>query len=150
MDIRKIRKLIELVKNTDIDELAIEEGESSVHIKNRHSNDNKQLTAQTSNTSLHTTTTIEPQQELSASNTDQGEPINSPMVGTVYLAATPGDKPFVEVGQRIEVGQVLCLIEAMKTFNRIEAERSGVISARLIQNEEAVEYDQTLFVITDQ
>jgi acetyl-CoA carboxylase biotin carboxyl carrier protein len=70
------------------------------------------------------------------------------MVGTAYLAASPGAKPFVEVGQRVKAGDVVCVIEAMKMFNQIEADRSGVISARLIENAQPVEYDQTLFIIT--
>ena len=75
--------------------------------------------------------------------------VTSPMVGTVYLAATPGAKPFVNVGDRVQAGDHLCLIEAMKMFNQIEAEVSGTISARLIDNQQPVEFNQPLFIITE-
>ena len=76
-----------------------------------------------------------------------GHTVKSPMVGTIYLAATPGAKPFLSVGQRVEVGDTLCLIAAMKMFNKIEADVAGVLSARLIENESPIEYDQPLFII---
>ena len=69
------------------------------------------------------------------------------MVGTVYLAPTPGAKPFISVGQRIEVGDTICLIEAMKMFNKIESDVAGVVSARLIENGSPLEYDQPMFII---
>jgi acetyl-CoA carboxylase biotin carboxyl carrier protein len=75
--------------------------------------------------------------------------VKSPMVGTVYLAAAPGQKPFVEVGKVVNVGDTLCVIEAMKMFNQIEADKAGVVSARLIDNGSPVEYDQPLFIIED-
>ena len=69
------------------------------------------------------------------------------MVGTVYLSSVPGESPFVEVGDRVKVGDTLCLVEAMKMFNQIESDKDGVISARLIENEQPVEFDQPLFII---
>ena len=81
--------------------------------------------------------------------THSGHSVKSPMVGTIYLATKPGDAPFVSIGQHVKVGDILCLIEAMKMFNKIEADKAGVISARLIDNEQPVEYDQPLFIIED-
>ncbi len=69
------------------------------------------------------------------------------MVGSVYLAPAPGEKPFVEVGQRVEVGTILCVVEAMKMFNQIESDKAGIVSARLVENGNSVEYDQALFVV---
>ncbi len=69
------------------------------------------------------------------------------MVGTAYLSPTPGTKPFVELGQHVEAGTILCLIEAMKMYNQIESDKAGVVSARLIENGQPVEYDQPLFII---
>ena len=76
-----------------------------------------------------------------------GHTVRSPMVGTVYLASAPGNPPFVKVGDTIKVGDTLCMIEAMKMFNKIEADQAGVISARLVENDQPIEYDQPLFII---
>ena len=73
--------------------------------------------------------------------------LRSPMVGSIYLAPTPGAKPFIEIGQHVEAGDTLCLIEAMKMFNQIEADRSGKVTARLVENASPVEFDQPLFII---
>lgn len=150
MDIRKIRKLIELINETGVGEIEVKSGEESVRISRQAS----QSTAPVVTTpplpapvaSSQTTTVAQEKKQTPACHTD-GHAIKSPMVGTVYLSATPGQKPFVEVGQQVSVGDTLCLIEAMKMFNKIEADKSGVISARLIENEQPVEYDQTLFII---
>ena len=75
--------------------------------------------------------------------------MKSPMVGTAYLSSTPGEPPFVKIGQRVNVGDTLCLIEAMKMFNKIEADKAGVLSARLIENAQPVEFDQPMFIIDD-
>src|SRR3990167_6601706 len=79
----------------------------------------------------------------------EGHKVKSPMVGTVYLSGTPGKPPFVSVGQKVKIGDTLCLIEAMKMFNKIEADKTGTISARLVENEQPVEYDQPLFIIEE-
>ena len=144
MDTRKIRKLIELVKETGIGELEVTSADESVRI-------NCQITV------------AAPQQVISAAVAPASAPaaasepdvpqhidghhIKSPMVGTAYLSVTPGAKPFISVGQHVEVGDTLCLIEAMKMFNKIEADVAGVISARLVDNQTPVEYDQPLFII---
>jgi acetyl-CoA carboxylase biotin carboxyl carrier protein len=92
-----------------------------------------------------------PTSKLSSAKTGSeqidGHAVKAPMVGTVYLSATPGAKPFVDIGQHVTVGDTICLIEAMKMFNKIEADKSGVISARLVENQQPVEFDQSLFII---
>lgn len=150
MDIRKIRKLIELINETGVGEIEVKSGEESVRIS-RQSNQSAVPVVTTSlpapvASPQPTTAVAEEKKQTPPSHAD-GHAITSPMVGTVYLSATPGEKPFVEVGQQVAAGDTLCLIEAMKMFNKIEADKSGVISARLIENEQPVEYDQTLFII---
>ena len=152
MDTRKIRKLIELVKETGIGELEVKSGDDCVRI-------NCQLTTTPTYATMaapiiqHTTqapaatTTAEPATPAKKPVYPDGHVMKSPMVGTVYLAASPGNPPLVTVGQTIKAGDTLCLIEAMKMFNKIEADKSGTISARLIENEQPVEYDQPLFII---
>lgn len=150
MDTRKIKKLIELVKETGIGELEIKSGEESVRISTGSS--------QTIVPAATTSVAVAPAPAAQAPATpppaaapadaqDMTNAIASPMVGTVYLSAKPGDAPFVAVGQHVNVGDTLCLIEAMKMFNKIEADKAGVISARLVDNEQPVEYDQPLFII---
>ena len=149
MDIRKIRKLIELINETGVGEIEVKSGEESVRISRFLTKTTPQLhlssvTEQTS--PIQTSSMIkEPTQITKKAKT--GHELRSPMVGTIYLAPTPGAKPFVEVGQRISMGDTLCLIEAMKMFNKIEADKSGVVSARLVENKQPVEFDQLLFII---
>ena len=144
MDTRKIRTLIELVKETGIGELEVKSGDDSVRI-------NCQMVA-----SPTVTTIAAPVTAPTATHTEtaakkpipmDGHQIKSPMVGTVYLSTAPGNPPLVSVGQTVKVGDTLCLIEAMKMFNKIEADKAGTIRARLIENEQPVEYDQPLFII---
>lgn len=149
MDIRKIRKLIELINETGMGEIEVKSGEESVHISRFSTQITPQphlssVTTQTS--SIQTPVTISESPQV-RKKTIKGHELRSPMVGTVYLAPTPGAKPFIEIGQRVSMGDTLCLIEAMKMFNKIEADKSGVISARLVENEQPVEFDQLLFII---
>ena len=153
MDTRKIKKLIELVKATGIGELEVKSGDESVRI-NCQALPSQPATG-ASPTVMHIAAeapaptpppAASPSSEAAAPAAD-GHTLQSPMVGTVYLAATPGDPPFVKVGDRVSEGTTLCLIEAMKMFNKIEADISGKISARLIENEQPVEFDQPLFII---
>lgn len=151
MDIRKIRKLIELINETGVGEIEVKSGDDSVRISRAgtaqpimtHTVAAPTLAAMPSptHTEQHAAAT---EHKKSMPN---GHEVKSPMVGTVYLSATPGSKPFVEIGQRVQVGDTLCLIEAMKMFNKIEADKAGVISARLTENEQPVEYEQPLFII---
>lgn len=160
MDTRKIRKLIELVKETGIGELEVKSGEESVRISQpsqqpapvptSHVPAATQVVEQPSATAAAPANpVVEPpksptEEQIAKSN---GHTVRSPMVGTVYLSSTPGADPFVSVGSHVNVGDTLCLIEAMKMFNKIEADKAGVISARLVENEHPVEYDQPLFII---
>lgn len=149
MDIRKIRKLIELISKTGVGEIEVKSGEESIHISRFSTQTASQLhpsfvTAQTS--PIQTPTMISEPPQI-GKEAIKGHELRSPMVGTVYLAPTPGAKPFIEVGQRVSMGDTLCLIEAMKMFNKIEADKSGVISARLVENKQPVEFDQLLFII---
>lgn len=153
MDIRKIKKLIELINETGVVEIEVKSAEESVHIR--------RFPQQQSSVALPAPTLINalPEsfakldsvvvktKETSAAGALKSHYLKSPMVGTVYLSPTPGAKPFVEVGQQIFVGDTVCLIEAMKMFNKIESDKNGIISARLIENEQPVEFDQPLFII---
>lgn len=150
MDIN-IKELVELITtNSDIGEIEVTDGDKSCRIS-RYSSTAPTHYAPAPMHSIAPSLsaaamTIEPT-EKAAPIEIKGYSVKSPMVGTAYLASTPGAKPFVELGQRVEAGHVLCLIEAMKMFNQIEADKSGVISARLIENGQPVEYDQPLFII---
>ena len=140
MDIRKIKKLIEMIEESGIAELEIKEGEESIRIS-RYS-----ATALTYNAApLPTSTT--PLISAPAEEVMTGHAVKSPMVGTFYRSAAPGSKAFVEVGQSVLAGDTLCIIEAMKILNQIEADKSGVVSKILVENAEPVEYGQPLFII---
>lgn len=149
MDIRKIRKLIELINETDVGEIAVKSGEESVRISRfpTQTPSPTTLSSFTAQTSHIQTPVLVSEPSQVRKEAIKGHELRSPMVGTVYLAPTPGAKPFIEVGQRVSMGDTLCLIEAMKIFNKIEADKSGVISARLVENEQPVEFDQLLFII---
>ena len=143
MDIRKIRKLIELMEETGISEIEIKEGEESLRLT-RHQPDSPidvQLAKPASISHAPVTTTAPPQ------SPPLGHSVRSPMVGTLYSASSPDVAPFVVVGQSVNVGDTLCVIEAMKMFNEIEADRAGIITAILVANGSPVEYDQPLFII---
>lgn len=149
MDIRKIRKLIELLEETGIAEIEIKEGEESLRLS-RYSQavetvPIKPITVTPSPTPIETTSSGSDSKTLDATTT--GHKVRSPMVGTMYVSPSPDAAPFVTVGQRVNVGDTLCIIEAMKMFNEIDADRGGVIKKILIANGEPVEYDQPLFII---
>jgi acetyl-CoA carboxylase biotin carboxyl carrier protein len=158
VDIRKIKKLIELINETGVGEIEVKSGEESVRISRMPSQTGMmpmvQMTAAAAPSSASSTTHTEQPAATSklsstktASEQIEGHAVKAPMVGTVYLSATPGAKPFVDIGQHVTVGDTICLIEAMKMFNKIEADKSGVISARLVENEQPVEFDQPLYII---
>lgn len=152
MDTRKIRKLIELVKETGIGELEVTSGEESVRISCQTNvvtaaPQHIPVAAPLSAPAIAAPAAAESVAAAKKPEPQDGHHVKSPMVGTAYLAPTPGAKPFVSVGQHVEVGDTLCLIEAMKMFNKIEADVAGVVSARLIDNGTPVEYDQPLFII---
>lgn len=152
MDLRKIKKLIDLVQQTGIGELEIHEKDESVRITASKPIAVSHAVAPVSTTiaaatySPEPTPSAAPEAAKPAATTHQ-HAIKSPMVGTVYLSPTPGAKPFVEIGQSVKVGDVVCLIEAMKMFNQIEADKAGIICARLVDNGTPVEFNQPLFSI---
>ncbi|MGQ3887991.1 acetyl-CoA carboxylase biotin carboxyl carrier protein [Legionella sp. CNM-1927-20] len=157
MDIRKIKKLIELLEETGISEIEIKEGEESVRLS-RYSYPPAEvappryITAPQPNSQ----TNIPPQTESTTSsiaevkttqNSRLGHQIRSPMVGTMYTSPSPDAPPFVTVGQMVKAGDTLCIVEAMKMFNEIEADRAGKIVEICANNGDPVEYDQVLFII---
>ena len=158
MDIRTIRKVIDIVRETGVSELEIQEDEaqdkkfrirvtnyvSSPHSVASHSPIER---AEINNIPQSETTLQVSTQSMQNSEELAGYQVKSPMVGTVYLSSAPTTKPFVTVGQQVKKGDVLCLIEAMKMYNRVESEISGTIKARSIENEQPVEYGQILFTI---
>lgn len=154
MDTRRIKKLIELVKETGVGELEVKSGEETVRISCYPSGQVAQTVVAPA-APVAAAVAPSPAAAVEQASADAPETVavddgitqKSPMVGTLYLASTPGAKPFVAVGDRVEVGDTLCLIEAMKMFNKIEAEHAGIVSARLAENGQPVEYDQPLFVI---
>ncbi len=167
MDIRKIKKLIELLDESGVAEIEIHEGEESVRIS-RHSPAaapivaaNVPLTPVSAVPAVPTLQAAPAEQMLPATQASElaptsesesealppGHVVISPMVGTFYRAPSPGSKSFVEVGSRVEVGDVLCIIEAMKILNQIEADTAGQIKAILVENGQPVEYGQPIYVI---
>jgi len=149
MDIRKIKKLIELIEESDIAELEISEGEESVRIS-RYST----LTPPAAPAMIATPAAAQPPNPIEAhgqvENTEdeiKGHILKSPMVGTFYHSPSPDAKPFVDVGQAVNAGDTLCIIEAMKILNQIEADKSGIVTKILVDNAQPVEYGQPLFVI---
>ena len=149
MDIRKIKKLIELLNETGISEIEIKEGEESLRLT-RHLNPGASQSTQPVVTPVHHHVAPAATVELSKSSpssTPTGHPVRSPMVGTFYTASSPDNPPFVAIGQSVSVGDTLCIIEAMKMFNEIEADRAGVVQAIQFKNGDPVEYDDVLFII---
>ena len=146
MDIRKVKKLIELLEESNISELEIHEGEESVRIS-RHGSGAVYAAPAPVMTAPAPVITAAPVEASTAEPEISGHKVTSPMVGSFYRAASPGAPAFVEVGQSVNVGDTLCIIEAMKLLNQIEADKAGVIKAILVDNAEPVEYGQALFVI---
>ncbi len=160
MDIRKIKKLIELLEESGISEIEIQEGEESVRISRHPQGAALMMPPQPAWSGLgygpaplagppmaspsEPTATKTPEV---AESQPSGHILPSPMVGTFYRSASPGAKSFVEVGQHVKAGDTVCIIEAMKMFNQIEADQSGVIKSILVENGQPVEYDQPLLII---
>ena len=151
MDIRKIKKLIELVEESGISELEITEGEESVRIhRGGQFAAPMQYAAQPQYIAAPQNAAPAPAPVAAAEAAKPevtGHILRSPMVGTFYRSSSPGAKAFVEVGQKVNVGDTLCIIEAMKMMNQIEADKSGVIKQILVENQDPVEFDQPMFVI---
>lgn len=146
MDIRKVKKLIELIEESDIAEIEIHEGEESVRI-NRYSSTQPVAVTQAPAPAPIATISTAPQASANKVKELSGHVITSPMVGTYYDAPSPGSPAFVKLGQNVQKGDTLCIIEAMKILNQIEADKSGVVASILADNGHAVEFDQPLFII---
>jgi acetyl-CoA carboxylase biotin carboxyl carrier protein len=156
MDIRKVKKLIELLDESGIAEIEITEGEEAVRISRYPSG---AMITQASApyapapaspqapAAASAPTAAQPSESALPAAEEDGFPVTAPMVGTFYASSSPGAAPYVQVGDRVSEGDTLCIIEAMKMMNQIEADVSGVIKSIRVQNGEPVEYGQTLFVI---
>lgn len=148
MDLRKIKTLIDLVQQSGIAELEITEGEERVRISRSGIPAAAPAVAPAAMPAVAAAPIAAPVAESAAEPAvPEGEVLKSPMVGTFYRAASPGAKPFVDVGQSVKAGETVCIIEAMKLLNEIEADRDGVIKTILVENGQPVEYGQPLFVI---
>lgn len=148
MDLRKLKTLIELVESSGIAELEISEGEERVRItRTAASVQQSYAPAPIPQPVIAVATAPQPAAEPAKPVVAEGHVVKSPMVGTFYRSASPGSKAFVDVGQSVNSGETLCIIEAMKLLNEIEADQSGVIKAILVENGQPVEFGQPLFVI---
>lgn len=149
MDIRKIKKLIELLEESGISELEITEGEESVRISRNGPVQQFAPMQHYAPAPQHAAPVAAPAAAaaVEAPKAISGHVVKSPMVGSFYRAASPTAKAFVEVGQSVKVGDTLCIVEAMKMMNQIQSDKAGVVKEILVENGEAVEFDQPLFVI---
>ncbi|MDH5433366.1 MAG: acetyl-CoA carboxylase biotin carboxyl carrier protein [Gammaproteobacteria bacterium] len=147
MDIRKVKKLIELLEESGVAEIEIKEGEESVRIS--------RATGAVAAAPIQYTAAPAPVAAPSApavaaspaAEAVSGHQVKSPMVGTFYRSPSPGSKSFVEVGDKVNVGDTLCIIEAMKMMNQIECDKAGTVKAILIEDGEPVEFDEPLFIV---
>ena len=150
MDIRKIKKLIELLEESGIAEIEIKEGEESVRISRQSSTPIATYAPppQAVHPSpVHAAPAAAPAAAAEEPAAQSGHKVRSPMVGTFYSAASPTSSPFVTEGQQVKEGDTLCIIEAMKMMNQIEADKSGKVRSILVENGSPVEFDQVLFII---
>lgn len=158
MDIRKIKKLIEMLGDSDIAEIEIREGEESVRISRYSSVAPAPQAVPMMPAAMPMAAGVppmwapQPQAAAEAPAAGEGDRltghiVRSPMVGTFYRSPTPGAKAFVDVGQRVDMGDTLCIIEAMKILNQIEADKAGVVTKIMVENGQPVEYNQPLFII---
>ncbi|MEM7400489.1 MAG: acetyl-CoA carboxylase biotin carboxyl carrier protein [Pseudomonadota bacterium] len=150
MDIRKVKKLIELLEESGIAEIEIKEGEESVRISRGVSSAaQSQIVLPPAPAPVVSAPAVAeaPAPVETVDDTPSGHSVDSPMVGTFYEAPGPGQAPFVDVGQSVKVGDTLCIIEAMKMLNQIEADKAGVVKAKLVDNAQPVEFGQALFII---
>lgn len=152
MDIRKVKKLIELLEESDVAEIEIHEGEESVRIsRNSTAAAAMAMPAMMPQTAAPAAAPAAPAAASPAPEESEpeisGHAVRSPMVGTFYRSPSPGSKPFVEVGQQVSAGDTLCIIEAMKILNQIESDKSGTVKQILVENGEPVEYNEPLFII---
>ena len=154
MDLRKIKKLMELLEESGIAEIEVKEGEESIKLSRNISSTTNMQAPQIIQ---HPLQTVQPPTNQQASDTgansvddlkkEKRNTVNSPMVGTFYASASPESKPFVTIGQSVKKGDTLCILEAMKMMNQVQAESDGKIVEILVDNAEPVEFDQPLFVL---
>ena len=151
MDIRKVKKLIELLEESNINEIEIKEGEESVRISRGVGPAPPLMMAPAPAVAPAPAPSAAPVAALeeapAAEPALKGHVVKSPMVGTFYRSPSPSSPMFVEVGQHVKVGDVLCIVEAMKMMNQIESDKAGVVEAILVENGQAVEFDQPLVTI---
>ena len=147
MDIRKVKKLIELLETSDIAEIEIKEGEEAVRISRSSSVMTTVVAPATAPAAAPALNPVAAAEEKPAPQTTSGHVLSSPMVGTFYRSPSPSSPPFVEVGTHVKAGDVVCIVEAMKMMNQIEAEKAGIIEAILVNDGEPVEFDQPLITI---
>ncbi|MGK0735187.1 acetyl-CoA carboxylase biotin carboxyl carrier protein [Yokenella regensburgei] len=152
MDIRKIKKLIELVEESGISELEISEGEESVRISRSAPNVGYPMMQQAYAAPMMQqpapVAAVAPAAEAPVAAAEiSGHVVRSPMVGTFYRTPSPDAKAFIEVGQKVNAGDTLCIVEAMKMMNQIEADKSGVVKAILVESGQPVEFDEPLVII---
>ncbi|MFO0512307.1 MAG: acetyl-CoA carboxylase biotin carboxyl carrier protein [Gammaproteobacteria bacterium] len=153
MDIRKVKKLIELLEESGINEIEIKEGEESVRISRAPAGGVPQMSYYAPPMPLPSAEAVASAAPAAAAPAPAAAPratehtVQAPMVGTYYSAPAPGAKAFVQIGDEVKVGQVLCIIEAMKMMNQIESDRAGRITSVLVQNGDPVEFGQPLFSI---
>ena len=147
MDIRKVKKLIELLEESGVAEIEIKEGEESVRISRAMAPSAAQM--QFASPAMMAPMAPAPVAEAVAPVKEElsGHQVKSPMVGTMYHAPSPGAKNFVNVGDKVNIGDTLCIIEAMKMMNQIDADAAGTVKAILVNDGEAVEFDEPLYII---
>lgn len=145
MDIRKVKKLIEMLESSELEVIEIQEGEESVRLVKKQTE--TVVTQNLADPVTEKTVIGHPQEALSTIKAAEGEVITSPMVGTFYAAPSPGARPFISVGDEIQEGDVVCIIEAMKMMNEIKSDFSGKVTSVLVENSEPVEFGQALFTV---
>ncbi|MFC4260630.1 acetyl-CoA carboxylase biotin carboxyl carrier protein [Marinobacter lacisalsi] len=153
MDIRKIKKLIELLEESDVEELEIQEGDDSVRISRRREQAqvnyaNYPMPAPQPQAAAPAPAPAPESSAPAEPEAPKGHAVKSPMVGTFYRSPSPTASAFVEVGQNVKAGDVICIVEAMKMMNQIEADKSGTITDILVENGQPVEFDQPLVIIS--
>ena len=153
MDIRKVKKLIEMLENSSLNEIVIKEGEESVKlVKSAGNIQTPQMIAASPQVLAPAIEENEPEEKTKEEPEDKiisGKSINSPMVGTFYSSPNPGADSFVKVGDKVSEGDVLCIIEAMKMMNEVKSDYSGIIKEILISDTDPVEYGEALFIIEE-
>ena len=148
MDIRKVKKLIEMLENSNLEEIEIQEGEESVRLVKSHGGLQSIQPQSIVLPQEAQPEVIEQEIESPEATTRDSNSINSPMVGTFYASASPGAKPFISVGDIVSEGDVVCIVEAMKMMNEIKSEYSGTVLSVNVENAEPVEYGQSLFELS--